>query len=217
MLRQAEARGAIELDQCSWKLDSSTAMTSKGSGCRTASRSGVPTLPALVARSPAARRIEVSICTVVVLPLVPVTVSQGAAPSCARIRQASSTSPHTGTPASAAATSSGWSGRHPGEVTTRSTGGRGQRGDGVVAVREAGAEDVEDARPLGHERAVGGLPAVDDEDVDAPLEQRVGGREAADPEAGDDGAQAGPVGVAVGEPREPVGRLGHAAPTTHSA
>ena len=120
-MRQADARGASECDQCSWKLDSSTAMTSKGSGCRTASRMGVPTLPALHARSPAARRIDASICTVVVLPLVPVTVSQGAAPLGGRIRHASSTSPQTGMPAAAAAASSGWSGRHPGEVTTRST------------------------------------------------------------------------------------------------
>ena len=80
-LRQAEATGDTERCQCSWKLDSSTARTSYGSGCSTASSSGVPTLPALVARSPAARRIEASMLTVVVLPLVPVTVSQGAAPT----------------------------------------------------------------------------------------------------------------------------------------
>ena len=92
----------------------------------TASSTGVPTLPALQARSPAARRIDASICTVVVLPLVPVTVSQGAAPSRGRSRQASSTSPHTGMPVAAAAASSGWSGRQPGEVTTRSTGALGR-------------------------------------------------------------------------------------------
>ena len=73
----------------------------------TASSTGVPTLPALQARSPAARRIEASICTVVVLPLVPVTVSHGAAPACGRIRHASSMSPHTGMPASAAASRTG--------------------------------------------------------------------------------------------------------------
>ena len=81
---------------------------------------GVPTLPALVARSPAAVRIDASMLTVVVLPLVPVTVSHGAAPSWARIRQASSTSPHTGMPCAWAATRS-WSwGGTPGEVTTSS-------------------------------------------------------------------------------------------------
>src|SRR5664280_3384997 len=72
--RHTEATGAMDLCQCSWKLDSSTATTSYGSGCRTASSSGVPTFPALVARSPAARRMHVSILTVVVLPLVPVIV-----------------------------------------------------------------------------------------------------------------------------------------------
>src|SRR5215218_5597986 len=124
-LRTALASGDTECSrsgpsQCSWKLDSSTARTSYGSGCTTASSSGVPTLPAATARSPAACSIDVSIRTVVVLPLVPVSVSQGAAPSRRRIRQASSTSPHTGTPACWAATSSGWSGRQPGEVTTTS-------------------------------------------------------------------------------------------------
>ena len=43
----------------------------------TASTSGRPTLPAATLRSPAARRIESSIWTVVVLPFVPVTASQG--------------------------------------------------------------------------------------------------------------------------------------------
>ena len=47
---------------------------------------------------------------------IPVIVSHGAGPPSARIRQASSTSPQTGVPACAAASSSGWSGRHPGEV-----------------------------------------------------------------------------------------------------
>src|SRR5450759_5411547 len=96
--RQAEATGFTDLCQCSWKLESSTASTSYGSGCRTASSSGVPTLPALVARSPAARRMDASILTVVVLPLVPVIVIHGAAPDEARMRHASSTSPQTGIP-----------------------------------------------------------------------------------------------------------------------
>ena len=52
------------------------------------------------------RRIEASIWVVVVLPLVPVIASQGAA-SGPRSRQAISTSPTTSTPASAAAAKSG--------------------------------------------------------------------------------------------------------------
>lgn len=69
-----------------------------------------------------ASRIEASIRTVVVLPLVPVTASQGAGsrPSCPLSRQASSTSPQTGTPASAAAVKSGLPGFQPGAVTTSS-------------------------------------------------------------------------------------------------
>ena len=49
-------------------------------------------LPTAAVRRPAAFRIDASIWTVVVLPLVPVTASQGAA-SGPRSRQASSTSP----------------------------------------------------------------------------------------------------------------------------
>src|SRR6478735_5515241 len=62
-----------------------------------------------------------SICTVVVLPLVPVTASHGAGASGSRRRHASSTSPHTGIPRSVAWASSGAVGFQPGEVTTRST------------------------------------------------------------------------------------------------
>jgi hypothetical protein len=54
---------------------------------------------------------------VVVLPLVPVTASQGAAPG-PRSRQAISTSPTTSIPAAAAAANSGEEGFQPGEVTT---------------------------------------------------------------------------------------------------
>src|SRR5690242_5626392 len=66
---------------------------------------------------------ESSICTVVVLPLVPVTASHGAgAPSgpAPRSRQASSTSPHTGTPSARAWAMRGADGFHPGETTSRS-------------------------------------------------------------------------------------------------
>ena len=106
--------GASDCDQCSWKLESSTAMTSNGSGCSTASRIGVPTLPALHARSPAAARIDGQHLHRGRLAVGAGDREPGRRPVRARIRQASSTSPQTGTPAAAAAARSGWSGRHPG-------------------------------------------------------------------------------------------------------
>ena len=63
--------------------------------------------------------------TVVVLPLVPVRVSQGARVPSGRgacSRQASSTSLHVGTPAAAARVSSGETAGMPGETTTTSGG-----------------------------------------------------------------------------------------------
>ena len=60
---------------------------------------GRPTLPTAAARSPAANRIDSSICVVVVLPFVPVTPSHGTTRSGCIRRQASSTSPQMGTPA----------------------------------------------------------------------------------------------------------------------
>ncbi len=63
-----------------------------------------------------------------------------------------------------------------------------------------------------------GWRRVDDGDLGAALEQGVGRGEPAHPEAGDEHAQPRPVGVAVGEPRDPVGgAAAHPAPTTHSA
>lgn len=79
---------------------------------------GVPMLPTAAVRKPADFRIDASIWVVVVLPLVPVIASQGAAPG-PRSCQAISTSPTTSTPAFAAAANSGLSGFQPGEVTTR--------------------------------------------------------------------------------------------------
>src|SRR3954451_18517920 len=147
-LRHAAATADTERCQCSWKLDSSTAMTSNGSGCSTASRIGVPTLPALVARSPAARRIDASMFTVVVLPLVPVTVSQGAAPVFARIRQASSTSPQTGMPRAAASSSIGWV-RPPPRGGDDEVDVLGRHAGGVLlTLADGDAEDVEDVGPL---------------------------------------------------------------------
>ena len=57
--------------------------------------------PPSVTGSAPARRIASSMCTVVVFPLVPVSASHGAAPG-PRSCQASSASPHTGTPCAAA-------------------------------------------------------------------------------------------------------------------
>ena len=110
-LSTAADSARIDEVQCSWKLESSTARTSYGSGSITASTIGSPTLPQATVRSPPARSIASSICTVVVLPLVPVTASQGAGLSGSRSRQASSTSPQIGTPRSAACASSGAAGR----------------------------------------------------------------------------------------------------------
>src|SRR5699024_3661733 len=118
MLSTAAASALIDSCQCSWKLESSIASTSSP-GSSTASSSGVPMLPQALALSPAASSIDSSIVVVVVLPLVPVIASHFAS-LVPRIRQASSTSPMTGMPAAAAAASTGWSGRQPGEVTTRS-------------------------------------------------------------------------------------------------
>src|SRR5690606_30843806 len=78
-------------------------------------------LPQATASRPAARRIAASIPVVVVLPLVPVTASHTGGRSMPwPSHHASSGSPTSGTPAAAAAATSGWSGRRPGEVTTRS-------------------------------------------------------------------------------------------------
>ena len=62
-----------------------------------------------------------------------------------------------------------------------------------------------------------GLCAVDDGDGGPALEQRVGGGEPAHADAGDEDAQPGPVGVAVGERRQARRRVDVTAPTTHSA
>src|SRR5690554_1119624 len=119
----------------SWKLDSSTTMTSQPMGSRIASSTGTPTLPQAIARLPSAISIDVANCTVVVLPFVPVTASQGAGvPTLSRSRHASSTSPHTGTPDPSAQRISGWLGGNPGEVTTRS-GAKSERSSVLSAPR----------------------------------------------------------------------------------
>ena len=111
--------------QCSWKLDSSAARTSTRGSASSTSVTGRPMFPQARAAMPASRQIASSIAVVVVLPLVPVTAShvrRGPNSSASSARHASSTSPQTGIPAPAAASSNGESGRQPGLVTTRSTG-----------------------------------------------------------------------------------------------
>ena len=110
--------------QCSWKLDSSAASTSTRGSASSTSVTGSPMFPHARAAMPASRQIASSIEVVVVFPLVPVTAShvrRGPNNSAASARHASSTSPHTGTPDSTAATNNGESGRHPGLVTTSPT------------------------------------------------------------------------------------------------
>src|SRR5256885_5836454 len=74
----------------------------------------VPTLPTTACGRPASRQIAPSSATVVVLPLVPVTSNHGRSPSS---RQASSSSPSTGTPRSRAAAITGASRGTPGLLT----------------------------------------------------------------------------------------------------
>src|SRR6478609_9464467 len=131
--------------------------------------------------------------TVVVLPLVPVTVSHGAAPSRARMRQASSTSPHTGMPAVAAASISGSCGGTPGEVTTSSVPG-------------GGSATCSGPRRTSTSRI-------------SRIVERVGGGEAGHAEPDDEDVDPRPVGVAVGQSLAGfVERVeAHWDPTTHSA
>src|SRR5690606_23177059 len=110
--------GASRCDQCSCWLDSSTASASYP-GSSAANTSGSPMLPSAAVRSPAAVSIAASMLTVVVLPLVPVTASHGAARG-PRSRHASSGSLYTSRPAAAAARGSGWCGGKPGETTSSS-------------------------------------------------------------------------------------------------
>ncbi len=94
----------------SWKLDSSATTHASGSIRPGSSVSARPTLPATSTGSPPARSIAPISSVVVVLPLVPVTPTNGLD----SIRCASSTSPHTGTPAARAARTTGASPGTPG-------------------------------------------------------------------------------------------------------
>src|SRR5262249_36761780 len=102
-----------------WKLDSSTAITSYPPETA-AYTSGSPMLPRAAERRPAAVSIAASMVTAVVLPLVPVSPNQGAAPR-PRSRQAGSGSEYTGLPAAIAARTTGVCGAYPGETTRSST------------------------------------------------------------------------------------------------
>ncbi len=158
--------------------------------------------------------------TVVVLPLVPVSVSHGAAPCARRIRHASSTSPQIGIPAPAAAASIGWSGRQPGEVTTTSAAAPATCGRPSATPSPSWTSASSTAKTAARsdaDRSVELAPPTTT--PGATLEQGVRGREPADPDTCHDDPEPRPVGVGMGqlaEPAEPC-RRPHWALTTHSA
>ena len=122
----------------------------------TASTIGSPTLPQAIERSPALRSIASSICTVVVLPLVPVTASHGArvarGPAAARrARPRPRPGPRARPPGRAAARR----GASPGEVTS-DVDVVGQGGGGPGAEPDGRAEDLQQ-RGLLAAVALGGL------------------------------------------------------------
>ena len=177
-------------------------------GSITASTMGRPTLPQATVRRPPARSIASSICTVVVLPFVPVTASHGAGCSGSRSRQASSTSPQTGIPRSTAWASNGAEGDQPGEVTTRST----SSGSSAVEPgprRTVGTQDLQQGGLLA---TVARLGLVEGGHPRAEVGQVVRRGEAGDTHARDDGTDTAPVAGAT----ESVDRVGHT-PATHSA
>src|SRR5581483_263705 len=102
----------------SWKLESSQTTHVPGSTVSATSVSGVCSLPASVAATPAAVNIAPSSRTVVVFPFVPVTPSSGLP---GRSRQPSSISLQIGIPRVAAAAATGERAGTPGLFTTRST------------------------------------------------------------------------------------------------
>ena len=91
--------------------------------------------PATVTCRPAARKIAPSSAVVVVFPFVPVTPTKREPGSS---RKPSSTSDHTGTPRSRAATSSGIAGGTPGVFTTTSTPSSSDRSSSLPSVRSTG-------------------------------------------------------------------------------
>ena len=106
--------GAKATESSAWKLDTSHTTVASSGSSPTSEASGVPTLPATATAIPASRQIAPSSSTVVVLPLVPVTATK----RLGRSRQASSSSPITGTPRSRAAATTGACEGTPGLFTT---------------------------------------------------------------------------------------------------
>ena len=106
--------GAKASESSAWKLETSHTTVERGWIVATRDDSGVPTLPATSTGRSAARQIAPSSSVVVVLPLVPVTATKGLGSR----RQASSSSPSTGSPRSRAAAIAGASAGTPGLLTT---------------------------------------------------------------------------------------------------
>ena len=69
--------GAKASESSAWKLDTSQTIVADSSSSPTSEASGVPTFPASATGSPASRQIAPSSSVVVVLPLVPVTATNG--------------------------------------------------------------------------------------------------------------------------------------------
>ena len=101
----------------SWKLDSSHAIQVSGETRPGSSESARPTLPATSTGTPPARSMAPHSSVVVVLPLVPVMPTIGFC----NIRDASSTSLHTGTPSARAETTVGSESGTPGDLTNALT------------------------------------------------------------------------------------------------
>ncbi len=100
----------------SWKLLTSTTWIVSGVDAATWPDSGVPRLPPTGAGTPAASRMRPVSAVVVDFPFVPVMATTRPRSQ----RDASSTSPMTGTPAARAADTEGWLAGTPGLSTTRS-------------------------------------------------------------------------------------------------
>src|SRR4051812_33682192 len=108
--------GAKRTESSSWNDEHSQITVTAGSTAPTSDDSGVPTLPAATDLG----TIAPSSSVVVVFPLVPVTATNSFGSS----RQASSSSPMTGTPASRAAAMTGASCGTPGDLITLPAWGR---------------------------------------------------------------------------------------------
>ena len=113
--RSSAHSGAKSVESSSWKLDASQMTVASASRSPTSEASGVPTLPATATGSPATRHTWPSSSATVVLPLVPVTATKRLGSS----RQASSSSPMTGTPRVSARLTAGDSRGTPGLLTTQ--------------------------------------------------------------------------------------------------